>query len=134
MISLVFWEIGGVDWATVVHAVREVDALELCGGRQGLNEVLTDGGYFPWGPREPEPLVQEYIRLLQDYAAQRQAASEKIPIHFTGGKGRIVPNKLARSDRDPSDVGQAWIRGRRYRIRGWRDGDGLDIKFYPEGR
>src|SRR5258708_22587339 len=50
MISLVFWEIGGVDWATVVHAVREVDALELCCGRQGLNEVLTAGGYFPWGP------------------------------------------------------------------------------------
>lgn len=134
MVTVVYWEIGAVDWASVVHAVREVDAIEEVGGLEGLNAVFTDDNHFPEGYQDPEPFVEEYIRLLRDYAEQRQVDPYKTVSRFTGGNGRIVPNKRAHSETDPSDIGEARIRGHRYKIRGWRDGDGLSIKFYSEGR
>jgi hypothetical protein len=66
MIAVVWWELGAVDWASVVQAVREVDIIEDVGGLQGLNDVFTDCGHYPEGYPNPEPFVKEYIRLLMD--------------------------------------------------------------------
>ena len=110
MISVVYWEVGDVDWASVVHALREINAIEQCGGLDGLNSIFTDGGYYPEGRTDPEPFVREYIRLLSDYAIQRQADPTKAVFRLAGGRGKVRPNKLARRDTDPSDVGEATIR------------------------
>jgi hypothetical protein len=134
MISVVYWETGSVDWTSVGHALAEINAVELCGGLQGLNDIFTDDGHYPEGRSDPEPFVKEYINLMREYAIDRQSGVDTVPIRFTGGKGKIIPNRLAQRDSDPSDTGEAWIRGHRYKIRGWHDGSGLVIKFYPEGR
>ena len=132
MVCVVFWNTGTTDWALVVHAPREIDAIKDCGGLEGLNDIYTDGGLFPHGHNYPEPTVTEYMRLLHYYQEQRETDPTKPVIHYTGGRGRIVPNRRHRHDTDPSDLGQARIRGRNYRIVGWRDGEGLAIKFTPE--
>lgn len=134
MICVVFWETGITDWALVLQALREIGAVEECGGLQGLNDVYTDNGHFPEGRKYPEPSVREYIRLLWYYQEQREQDPTKPVIRFSGGRGRLVPNRRAHRETDPSDLGEALIGGRRYRIAGWRDGDGLEIKFTPEVR
>lgn len=134
MLSVVYWQIGALDWASVVHALREINAIDQCGGLDGLNNIYTDNGHYPEGRTDPEPFVREYIQLLSDYAIQRQADPTKAVFRFTGGRGTIVPNRMARRENDPAYVGEAWVRGRRYRIRGWTNDDGLAISFYPEGR
>jgi hypothetical protein len=136
MLSVVYWQIGALDWASVIQALREVNEIEACGGLEGLNEIYTDGGHYPEGrlPQFAEAFVREYIQLLYDYANQRESDPTKPVYRFTGGKGKLRLNKLARCDSDPSDVGEALICGRRYKILGWCDGNELVIKFYPEAR
>ena len=133
-ISVVYWNIGDADWSTVVHAIREMGAIDTCGGVQGLNDIFTDGGRYYDGRTDPQPVVLEYMELLKAYGAQRQEDPTKIIPRFTGGKGRLWPNKTAKRATDPSDLGEAFIRGHRYKIRGWWESDGLSMKFYPEAR
>jgi len=73
-IEIAFREIGDVTWETVVQVILEIPkAFDECGGKEGLNEVYTDQGHYPSGPRNPEPIVAEYIRFLKACAIQQES-------------------------------------------------------------
>ena len=135
MISVVHWQGSVVNWTTVLQALREVDCVEHCGGLQGLNDIFTDNGHYPEGSGiYAEAIINDYIGLLREYGAARAQRSDEVPIRYAGGNGRITPNKAWRRDQDPTDIGNAYIRGHRYLIRGWFNDEGIDIKLYPQTR
>jgi hypothetical protein len=111
------------DWPCVVSAIRELCALEECGGLDGLNTVFTDGGFYPSGRHEfrhgAEDILREYIRALKVYAVNRQSLPEERPPAYTGGKGYLKPNKVRRNERSPAFTGMVRVRGVKYRISAW---------------
>jgi hypothetical protein len=134
MVAIVWWNLGAVDWTSVVHALKEINYLHDVGGLHGLNGIFTDEGRYPEGcPTDPAPFIQEYIGLLRDYEEQRVTFPGKSIYRFTGGRGRLQINTHARRDTHPAYVGRAFIAGRRYLIAGWNNGQQeLGLSFEPE--
>jgi len=123
-IEIAFREIGDVTWETVVQVILEIPkAFDECGGKEGLNEVYTDQGHYPSGPRNPEPIVAEYIRFLKACAIQRGIDPTKPVLHYTVGWGFLRRNKLAISSQHPVATGNAHFLGHYLRLAGWPDGD-----------
>jgi len=124
-IRLCYTELGATDWHTVLCCLSEQGLLKEVGeDKQLLDRIFRNPGYgslFKW-----------YINTLKAIAQQR-AVDPVTPLYlFTGGRGRIVPNRAVRRDSVPTDVGEVRVCGKRYRLAGWRDGEGLDIKLTPQ--
>jgi hypothetical protein len=109
-ISIAYSEIGDVTWETVVQAILEMPgAFDECGGKEGLNEVFTDEGHYPFGPRNPEPIVAEYIRVLKNCAIQRGIDPTKPVLHYTVARGILQLNKLATKPEHPTITGKIYV-------------------------
>jgi hypothetical protein len=105
-------EIGDADWVTVISILREQNALEDCGGLDGLNSLWDYDGFTTH-----DQIFGEYIRLLKEYASARR---ERVPVFpFTGGKGTLELNKAKRRETDCDYLGQIRVLGRPYTARAW---------------
>jgi hypothetical protein len=82
-IATVFRVGGSADFALVVTALREIRMLEECGGIPGVNSVYDYNRYF--FSRDPETLLQDYLRELAAYAEQRKIHPDKMPIRYNCG-------------------------------------------------
>jgi hypothetical protein len=137
-ISVVYGDLGAnLDFPTVVQCITEdMHAFEECGGLLGLDQVFTDGTYYPEGRLRPEPIIREYIRLLREYAIARGTDPLQAIKHYTRGRGHLQRNKLATKPTHPSVVGkiERCCCGRRCLISGWPAGerDTLNLTFTPE--
>ena len=97
LISVVYWQFGRVDWASVIHALREVDEIEACGGRQGLNDIFTDDGHYPESRGNPNPSLGNTSGFctLTLFSADKSDPTKPV-YQFMGGKRKIRPNKVRR--------------------------------------
>ena len=119
---IVYGELGlDLDFPCVTQCIVDMDALEECGGLLGLDQIFTDGGYYPEGRHRPEPIIREYIRVVKEYAVARQVNPFTAVRHFTRGRGFLQRNKMATRPSHPSVIGriERCCCGKRCLLTGW---------------
>lgn len=138
-IELSFSELSAVDFATVAETLRELGKLEECGGTQGLAELWRQSDYSVAAlvgegqVRERQDKIFNYcLETLRTYAARREAGGHYTLARFSGGSGRLEPNRLRRSEREPGFKGLVRIAGKLYRAAGYVQSDGaIDVRYVP---
>jgi hypothetical protein len=136
-VALVYGDEGVANWTFVLTAICEMGVFEQCGAREGLNDVFSDCGRYPEGYSNPEPFLQEYIRLLKEYALARKTDPYKTVRHYTRGHGFLQRNKLATKAEHPTCVGEVRCPrcGGTSKVAGWEaDDDRLNLKLEPAKR
>lgn len=127
-VSYCYDQLNACDWASVIEALRQLQRLEECGGKQLLDEIYKNPGY--------QSLLGWYMEILVDSANARAEDPPRAPAFFSGGKGKLWANKgKVKSNCDV--VGAAQIAGKRLSMRGWSVVDSLsqkfiDLRFYPQ--
>jgi hypothetical protein len=130
-LSIVFRDENHCPWGSVVACVIELGAFEEAGGKQGLNEILTSSGRYPWGvsAEGAEPILRDHIRYLKEAAEIRGVDPSKPLLHYTAGHGFLHKNKVATKSTHPVVVGQAQVLGHKFKLAGWSAGDGVKLKL-----
>jgi hypothetical protein len=130
-LSIVFRDENCCPWGSVVACVIELGGFQECGGKHGLNEILTSNSHYPWGVSQEgaEPILRDHIRYLNDAAKLRGADPTKPLLHYTTGRGFLQKNKLATKPEHPVAVGEAYVLGHKFNLAGWSAGDGMKLKM-----
>lgn len=132
-ITLAYGELGTADFPTVVQVVRELGRLEECGKIEGLNRIYSAIEIsLPY----IEQVYRHYLDMLRLYAAHRKVTpSEKLYL-FTAGRVAVRRSKIKSKPTDPDYLGDAKVRGRIYKVRGWesrgRGEQGFTLTLEPQ--
>ena len=131
VLSIVFRQEGHTEFQSVVACIIELGAFEECGGREGLNEILTDRNQHPWGVSQEsaEPILRDHIRYLKEAAKIRGVDPTKPFIHYTGGHGFLQKNKAATKPTHPVVIGKARLFGHQFNLAGWSAGEDVKLTF-----
>jgi hypothetical protein len=130
-LSIVFRDENYCPWGSVIACVIELGGFEECGGKQGLIEIHTSNGHYPWGVSQEgaEPILRDHIRYLKEAAIIRGIDPSKPLPHYTGGHGFLQKNKAATKPTHPNAVGEAYVLGHKFNLLGWPAGDGVKLKM-----
>jgi hypothetical protein len=130
-LSIVFRDENHCPWGSVTACVIELGGFEEAGGKEGLTDILTSNGRYPWGvsAEGAEPILRDHIRYLKDAARIRGVDPTKPHLHYTTGRGFLQKNKLATKPQHPPVVGEAYALGHKFKLAGWLAGDGVKLTF-----